>query len=241
MVVNSFDRARSTWSLTELSKKLAIPKSTLHRFLISLEGHGILRRGHLDGLWRLGYQLTFWGNLAAETSGLRQVARPVVEDLVATTGETAILTVYQQYFVVCIEKVETTQPVRMTMEVGNTRLPHAGASSKVLMAYLPDKEVQSIISENGLPKLNTNTITNPHELRIELLKIREQGYAESKEETDLDAWGVAVPVNDRDGNVLAGIGIAGPISRIREELIPDHVKACKEAAQRIASLLGQGN
>lgn len=240
-IVNSFNRERSTWSLTELSIKLGIPKSTLHRFLASLESHGILRRGHTDGLWRLGYQLVSWGNFAAESSGLRQVAKPILEDLVSETGETTILTVYNRHHVVCIEKVETTQPVRMTLEVGKTRMPHAGASSKILLAYLPDGEIQTIIHENGLPKLCNNTITNPQELRIELGKIRGQGYAQSEEETDLDAWGIAVPVYDRDSEVIASIGIAGPISRFREELLQNHVDACKLAAQRITSKLGKGN
>jgi len=107
------------------------------------------------------------------------------------------------------------------------------------MAHLPEEEIQSIVRERGLPKLCNNTITNPHVLKIELAKIREQGYAQSKEETDMDAWGVAVPVYDEEGKVIAGLGIAGPISRFREELAKNHIKSCEEAANRITSMLGK--
>lgn len=238
-ILNCFSKEQATWSLKELSLKLEFPKSTLHRYLVSLEFHGILRRGPTDGLWRLGYQLTTWGILAAASSGLRQVAKPAMKDLVVATGETAILTVYQPFFIECIEKVETTHPVRMTLDVGRTRMPHAGASSKILMAHLPEEEIQSIVRERGLPKLCNNTITNPHVLKTELAKIREQGYAQSKEETDMDAWGVAVPVYDEEGKVIAGLGIAGPISRFREELAKNHIKSCEEAANRITSMLGK--
>jgi len=161
-----------------------------------------------------------------------------MEDLVTTTRETAILTVYHQQEVVCIEKVETSHPVRMTLHVGTRRPPHAGASSKVLMAYLPDEEIQAIVQEKGLPRLCVNTITDPDRLREELARIRERGYAESHEETDLGAWGVATPVFDREGRVVAAIGVAGPRSRYTEQRAQEFVALCRQAARRISALIG---
>ena len=240
-ILDCFSPERPTWSLAELSAHLRLPKSTLHRFLISLESHGILRRDSDDKRWRLGYRLFIWGSLAAESTGLRQIARPVMRDLVAATGETAILTVYHQHEVICIDKVETNHPVRMTLDVGTHRLPHAGASCKVLMAYLPEEEIQAIIRDKGLPKLCTNTITDPDELAAELARIRERGYAESCEETDLGAWGVATPIRDWKGEVVAAIGIAGPSSRFTDgERVQQYVALCRQAAQRISALLGAG-
>jgi len=237
-VLDCFSRERPVWSLTELSRELQIPKSTLHRFLTALESHGILRSDPRDRRWRLGYRLLIWGSLAGESMDLRHIARPMMDELVATTGETVILTAYHNQEVVCIEKVETDHPVRMTLDVGTRRPPHAGASSKVLMAYLPDEEVQAIIRDRGLPRLCVNTITDPDRLREELARIREQGYAESHEETDLGAWGVATPIFDRDGRVVAAIGVAGPRSRYTEERAREFVQICCRAANRISALLG---
>jgi IclR family KDG regulon transcriptional repressor len=239
-ILDCFSPERPAWSLAELSAYLGLPKSTLHRFLVSLESHGILRRDAGDKQWRLGYRLSIWGGLAAQSTGLRHLARPIMRDLVAATGETAILTVYRDHEVICIEKVETSHSVRMTLDVGTRRPPHAGASSKVLMAYLPDEEIQAVIEDRGLPHLCRNTITGPDELKAELIRIRELGYAESCEETDPGAWGVATPIRDQSGSVVAAIGIAGPSSRFTDELRQRYVTLCRQAARRISALLGGG-
>ena len=72
-VLDCFSKDRPAWSLSELSARLDLPKSTLHRFLVGLERHGLLRRGHGDGKWRLGHRLFIWGSLAEESNSVRQV------------------------------------------------------------------------------------------------------------------------------------------------------------------------
>jgi DNA-binding IclR family transcriptional regulator len=161
-----------------------------------------------------------------------------MRDLVADTGETAILTIYDNQEVICVEKVETSQPVRLTLDVGRARAPHAGASSKVLMAYLPDEEIEAIIQNKGLPQLCTNTITDRDELLAELAAIRCRGYAMSREETDIGAWGVATPILDWRGNISAAIGIAGPSSRFSDDLVDDYVERCRQAAESISLSIG---
>jgi DNA-binding IclR family transcriptional regulator len=240
MILDCFSPQRQTWSLAELSAHLALPKSTLHRFLTSLESHGILRRDSGDLRWRLGYRLFVWGSLAVESTGLRHIAGPVMRDLVSATQETAILTIYHDQEVVCIEKVETSHPVRVALTVGTRHPPHAGASSKALMAHLAEKEIQRIMRDKGLPKLCTHTITAPNELLDELDRIRQQGYAESYEETDPDAWGIATPIYDRNGSVIAAVGIAAPNSRFSPERLEQDVALCRQAAQRISTLLRTG-
>ncbi len=236
-ILDCFSAERSAWTLTDLSIYLGWPKSTLHRFLISLETHGILRRDQTDKLWRLGYRLVVWGRLAADHNALSHIARPVMEELGRLTGEAVILTVYQEGQVACIDKVETKHPVRLALTVGTRRPPYAGASSKVLMAYLPEREIAAII-EQGLSPLCKNTITDPNILRDELARIRQEGYAISCEETDPDSWGVATPICDRYGHVVAAIGIAGPTFRFTDELAQRYVTLCRQAARQICALLG---
>ena len=238
-ILDCFSPEQRTWSLAELSVQLALPKSTLHRFLVSLESHGILRRDPGDRRWRLGYRLVVWGKLAAESTGLSHVALPAMRELSAATGETTILTIYQGGEVVCIEKVETFHPVRLTFDVGNRRPPHAGASSKVLMAYLPEEEIRAIVRDRGLPRLCTNTITDAQLLVAELARIRERGYADSGEETDVGAWGVATPIHNWEGDVVAAVGIAAPTLRFTDGLTREYVALCRRAAGQISGLLGK--
>ncbi len=215
-------------------------KISLHRFLVSLESHGILYRDRLNKRWRLGHRLFTWGCLAAETTQLIHISKPCMQELTKFTEETSILTTWQNREVVCIDKVESNHPVRMTLDVGTRRLPHAGASSKILMAYLPHEEIQEIIRDRGLPKLCVNTITDPDELVAELIKIRKHGYAESYQETDQGAWGLATPIHDRSRAVVAGIGVAGPISRFSKERAVQYLEYCRNASLQITSLLNKG-
>lgn len=237
-VLDCFSKDRPAWSLSELSAQLDLPKSTLHRFLVGLEHHGLLRRGHDDGRWRLGHRLFIWGSLAAESTGIRHVAQPVLRDLAETTGETVLLTEYHDGEVICIDKIETNHSVRIALEVGQRRTPHAGASSKVLMAYLPQAEINVIITEQGLPRYCERTITDPAALQVELAHIRECGYALSYEETDRGAWGIATPIRNWEGAVVAALGVVGPTVRFSQAQAERYVDLCCAAAARVSSLLG---
>ena len=237
-ILDSFSAEQPAWSLAELSAHLQLPKSTLHRFLVSLETHDILRRNSDDRLWRPGYRLLGWGELADKTLGLNNLARPLMSQIAASTGEMVVLTVYSEHEAVCTEVIDTRHSVRLALEVGTRRPIHAGASSKILTAYLPETEVQAVIRDRGLPKLCTNTITEAEELLAELARIRELGYAQSIEETDPGAWGIATPIFDHGGAMVGSIGIAGPIQRYSEDLARHYVALCRAACQRLSEQLG---
>ena len=236
-ILDYFAQGHAAVSLAELSEHLELPKSTLHRFLVSLESHGILRRDANDKKWRPGYHLIVWGSVAAENTTIREIARPFMAELVAASGEMAILTVYHAHEVICIDIAETSHPVRLKMKIGAQRAAHAGASSKVLIAYLPEEEVMAIVKEKGLPKLCTNTITDVDALKAELAKIRMQGYADSLEETDPGAWGVATPIRDWTGQVVGALGLAGPTLRYSEEKVAEYAVLCRDFADQISAAL----
>lgn len=235
-ILGCFTVDKPGWSLADLTARLGVPKSSLHRHLLSLEHHGILRRD-AGKLWRLGHRLFIWGTLVPKINTLQHIAEPRLKYLVATTNETSILTIYLNHEVICIDKVESSHSVRMTLTVGTRRMPHAGASSKILMAHLADEEIQSTIDDKGLPKLSANTITDAEKLKTELDGIRRNGYAFSYEETDKGAWGVATPIFDNNGEVLAGIGIAGPASRFSDALEERYVHLCRVASEEITMIL----
>jgi DNA-binding IclR family transcriptional regulator len=239
-ILDYFAQNHDSASLAELSAHLDLPKSTLHRFLTGLETHGILRREANDKKWRLGYHLIVWGSAAADSTTLREIARPFLVDLVNASGETAILTVYHDHEVICIDIQETSHPIRLRMDVGVHRPAHAGASSKALMAYLPDEEIQAIVKDKGLPRLCTNTITDMNQLLAELASIRERGYADSLEETDPGAWGVATPIRDQKSHVVGAIGLAGPMMRYSPEKVEEYAALCREYAARISKAIFAG-
>jgi DNA-binding IclR family transcriptional regulator len=237
-ILNCFTTDEPVLSLTAISRRLTLPKSTCHRLLTALEAHGFLTRDAAGRGYRLGYQLLHWGMLAQTTLDLRNEALPILHLLAAGTGETAILSVRDGNVGICLEMVESNHPVRLTMRVGRRILLHAGASSKVLWAFLPDAEIRQILREIELRPLMANTLTDPEKIYQELMNIRARGYATSFEETDVGAMGIAAPVYDHTGRAVAGIGIAAPIARVPAERVPRLAPTVVQAGKELSARLG---
>ena len=162
-----------------------------------------------------------------------KVARPYIEELVEKCDETVDLGVYDKNEVVFVDKKESTRSVRMVSSIGK-RLPlHCTGTGKALLAFLPESEIDKVISR-GLARYTDNTITTPEDLRRELAKIRTDGYAVDRQEFEMGVKCVGAPVLDPDGRAVAAISIAGPAARITDERIPSLAEMVKAAADRIS-------
>jgi DNA-binding IclR family transcriptional regulator len=205
---------RPEWTTSELARAAGLPVATAHRILGALRGHGYVARDPRTKRYRLGPAARDLGARAGDADGLRSAALPVLERLAREADETALLTVPSERrdASVCLARVESSQPLRLSVEPGR-RLPlHAGASQKALLAFLAPAEVERVLAE-PLPSLCTSTITDPDDLRADLGQIRSRGWAVSHEETNAGVWGVAVPLLDVTGHAVAALGFAGPIAR----------------------------
>ena len=160
-ILNCFSSDQPVLNLTAISDRLGLARSTTHRLLTALEQQGFLARTSTGQGYHLGYQLLHWGALAQVTLDLRNEALPILRELSAATGETAILSVRDGAIGICAEKVDSTQPVRLAMRAGQRLHLHAGASAKVLLAFLTDEEVRYILGQVELLPLEHNTITDP--------------------------------------------------------------------------------
>jgi DNA-binding IclR family transcriptional regulator len=236
-ILNSFTEQETTLTLTEISRRIGLPKSTTHRFLEALVSQGLLYSESGRG-YQLGHQLIHWGVLAQASIDLRNLALPVLRSLMESTGETAILSMRFGNVGAWVEMIESRHPVRLALRVGQSVPLHAGASSKVLWAFLPDAEVERILGQIELTRFEKNTITDPEAMRAELRAIRERGYATSYEETDRSAMGVAAPIYDHTGQVVAGIGIAAPITRVTREHIPEIARHVLAAGHELSRKIG---
>jgi DNA-binding IclR family transcriptional regulator len=163
--------------------------------------------------------------------------------LAEETGETIVLTVVNDARdrAVCIERIESRHDLRLHLEVGEQSPLHAGASSKVLLAYFRPDDVEALGRRVGLPQLARNTITHLEDLQEELRRIREAGYAFSTEETDTGAWGVAAPILDPESRALAALGIACPTSRHSEDAQRQFVSLVVQGSHEVARALGLVN
>jgi DNA-binding IclR family transcriptional regulator len=238
-ILDLFDEGRPEWSATEVARELELPVPSTHRILMALKHRGYVSQHEETKRFRLGLGALHLGDRAHAAVDLRSVALPALRRLSRDTGETSLLTVVAPGggFGVCLERVEASQPLRLSVQPGRRVALHAGASQKTLLAFLDDAAVDRILVQ-PLERLCGNTITDPERLRVELARIREIGWAGSFEETNVGVRGIAVPVVTRALAVVCAIGIAGPSARLDEDRVADLFARVVAAAQEVATALG---
>jgi len=163
---------------------------------------------------------------------------PALARLAKTTNETALLTTMNDRHdgAICLERVESSMALRLSIEPGRELPLHAGASQKVLLAFLP-REEREVVLARPLAKLCRSTITDTDFLRGHLDAIRTRGWAISFEENNVGVWGVALPILDRNGTSVASIGLAGPTARFRRHELATSVRELRLAALEITRAL----
>jgi DNA-binding IclR family transcriptional regulator len=238
-ILDLFDEERPEWTATEIARTLDLPVPTTHRILMALKQRGYVSQHEETKRFRLGVGALHLGDRAHASVDLRLLSRPVLKRLSRETGETALLTVVAPGGSrgVCLERVETAQPLRLSVQPGRRVPLHAGSSQKALLAFLPEDAIERVLSQ-PLERLCERTIVDPSDLRAELAHIRERGWARSAEETNLGVSGIAIPVLSERGVVVCAIGIAGPSARLDDARIASEFHQVASAAEEIATALG---
>jgi DNA-binding IclR family transcriptional regulator len=238
-VLMLFTPEHQEWGVTTVANEVDMPKSTVHRILRVLEQHAFLTQNPDTRRFRLGVAGIELGRRAQESLELRRIALPHMERAAAVSGETVLLQVVSSEGdrVVCIERVQQRRGLRLILEVGSTAPLYAGCSSKVLLAYLGDEEIEEALRADLHP-LTSHTLTDPVQIRAQLAEIRQNGFAVSFEETDEGVGGVSVPIRDARDRVVAGLTISGPLTRVNASTAAHYVELAREAAQRIGAELG---
>lgn len=235
-ILLAFLREGRGLGISELSRAVGLPKATVHRLVTVLVTRGFLERDPATAQYRIGLTLFRLGNLFLAQAHIRQIALPVIHELARITGETANLNVVIDRRRVCIEKTESTHDIRHAVELGRPLPLYAGASGKVLLAYLPDEEIRAVLAE-GLRRLTARTVASAQRLRRDLAEIRRRGYAVSSDERVEGASAVSAPVRDGTGRVVAGLTISGPTYRFVERA-REYAALVREGARRISTALG---
>lgn len=224
-------------TLRDVARSLEIPRSTAHRLLRSMEDAGFLVYDPEAQAYRLGLWLVRLGQVAVHSVDLRATCRPYLRALAAETGESAFLLVVQGSSAVVVDVQESQSPLRLSLPVGTPWPLHAGASNRVLLAFLPPGEREEVLRK-PLQRITPRTITEPDRLRRELERVRKRGFAYSVGELTPGVAAVAVPILVR-GRLLGGLAVAGPAARLPRGRIAEVVNRLQRAAQAIArDLLG---
>lgn len=219
-------------SLTEISIRVSLHKSTVHRLVASLEGKGFILRDGATEKYRLGFRLWELSANLIQSDDMGVVLLPEMERLRDQVGETISLYIRDGNERVRVQAVQSNQAIRRVAPVG-ARMPlFVGASSKVLLAYA-DEAVQ----EHVLNAAYATSGLDRNVLKQMLVDTFKLGYATSIEEREPGAAAVSAPIFSRDGKLMASLAVSGPANRLTQSKMLEHVPLIMEAAHRMGTML----
>jgi IclR family transcriptional regulator, KDG regulon repressor len=217
-VLRAFSRAGQELGITELSRRLGLGKSTVHRLVTTLTAERLLERGSTPGRYRLGLVIYELGSNVTEHVDLHQAALPVLTTLRHETGEMVHVAVLDGLEVVYVERLESLNLLPIFRQVGHRLPAYWTSSGKVLLAALPPDELARRLAD-WKPTAGTRwTITDKTRLLAELAAVAERGWAQNNEEGHLGIVSVGAPVRGRDGRVMAAVSVVGDSARMRSNM-----------------------
>ncbi len=223
-LLTAFSTSDPELTLTELSSRRNLSVSTTYRLLATLESRGYVERNSQTGGYSLGVACLDLGAIFLSQLDLRERVLPLLEALRQECEETVHLAILDtdRMEAIYLEKLEGLLPIGMMgSRVGGRAPAHCTGLGKCMLAYLPEADVHDFYASAGLEPRTPNTITDLGELRLELMKTRERGYAIDDVEHEPDVKCVAAPVWNHRQVVVGAISVSGPERRI-DRLMAEH-------------------
>lgn len=199
---------------------------------------GLLIRNEHDKKYELGLEFVVFSEIVRENSNLLLAAEPVMQKFNDKTTESITLNIIENHQRKCISSLDSKHELTTLSYVGHQSPLYAGASAKVLLAYFPEEKLVNYLKQVDIQELTDSTITDLEQLRNELRKIRENGYAFSQGERVKGAVSISAPIFDSLSNVIALISVTIPSVRFRdynfETLVNETIVAAKEITDKLA-------
>jgi IclR family transcriptional regulator, KDG regulon repressor len=222
-------------SLAALAESAGCTRTAAFRLLRTLQGRGFTIQDEARGLWRLGARWSALGRAASEQGALAATAMPVLVALGKATGENVYLKVRDGMESETVAIYQTDPTIRMYSEVGKRGPLHAG-SSRILLAFAPEA-VQTQLLAQRLNRYTPATRIDATWIAADLQRIRSRGYLITSDEVVAGAVGIAAPVRDAGGSVVAVLYISSPSMRMRpprpRNLLPQVIDAAAKLSQAL--------
>lgn len=214
-------------TLSEIVTRTGFSRTAAYNVIATFELRGLIRRDDRNR-YELGWELLELGEIARSRSALGEMARPVVEDLAESTGETVLLGVLDRGSVIYVEKAESRRSIRMVEAPGRRRPLNESVAGLVLLATAPPglrKRYLGKDEENG------------RQLQKRLGEVLDRGFATSVQDLEPDLSSASVPVPGPDGQTMAALTVAGPASRLTQARIDEFLPQLFAGASTISRLI----
>jgi DNA-binding IclR family transcriptional regulator len=244
--VQSVDRAlailellagRSELGVTEIAAELGVHKSTAFRLVTTLEQHRLVEQLGERGKYHLGFGLVRLAGAMTARLDLAREARPVCRRLAVELNETINLAVRDGDAAVNVSQEQGAATVSIQNWIGQRTPLHATSSGKVLLAWMAEDALAPLLAGKLKPH-TSRTVTDPEQLRAELGRVRERGWAATAEELEIGLNAVAAPVRGADGEVVAALSASGPSYRLSPGIFDEVARALCAGADEISHEVG---
>ena len=218
--------------ISEIARELRIAKSTVHGMTSALEESGAIRRDPETKTYTLGFTLFELGRLAYSKIDLKDIARPVMNELVETTQVSAFLGVLNWDHVTIIDMVEPRTELKITSPIGTTIPLLAGAAGKVFLAMMDEEQAAELVRSRGLTSYTPHSITDPETYIQEIRAVKDRGFAVDDEEYLLGVRAAAAPIRGADQSISA-IWTVGFKASLDEEKMSALAERTRDAGRAI--------
>lgn len=236
-ILCAFTPETSRLAVSDLSRALSIPKSTVHNLLHTLQNLQFLEQDPADRSFALGPKVFELGLLFSRSMTLIRQAFPHMRRLADQTKETVKLAMLTHGEGLVLEAIESPYQLHTRGDIGRRAALHCSSLGKALLASLSDPEITEIVAQRGLARFTNRTITQLSRLQEEVRGIRSSGYALDWEENEEGVCCAAVAIADASGRTSSAVSISGPTSRISEGRLVEFAQMVAETARAISASL----
>lgn len=236
-VIRAFEGGSPWLTLAEVAAAAQISRPAARRVLLTLHRLGYVYAN--DGRFALSPRVLTLGQAFLSSQTLVAVAQPHLKDLTAATGEASGLAVLDGTEIVYVARVAADRIISSILVVGSRLPAYATSLGRVLLAHLPQRDSEELLSASNIAKLTPRTETDPQRLGAILDEVRGQGWSIVDQEMEEGLRSSAVPVLDHRGAVIAALGASCHASRVSREALHDEIlPLVQKTASRITEALG---
>jgi IclR family transcriptional regulator, KDG regulon repressor len=231
-VLAAFTDGAASFGVSELSRRLGMNKSMVHRALATLFDEGYLIRDPSGSRYQLGYRVLELAGFASAAPDLSELCGPYMRKMFEVSGETIALTVRRGRFAVTIGGIQAPGTVARRVPIGRVVPLHISGAARAILAFLTDEEVAEYLREGELQRATPASLATAEQVWADVRLTRDQGHALGLYDHAPNAYGVAFPVLDQAGRPHGSVTVSGPKDRLTPErldsLMPELVEVAGE-------------
>jgi DNA-binding IclR family transcriptional regulator len=225
-------------TVAQAARLMNINRASSHRFLSTLKELGYADKDD-NSRYYLTSKVIELGMKVLDRFEIRKIARPYLQELSNKFNETINLGYFNGEEVLTIDKIDSTEILRMDAGIGGGEPAYCTSLGKAILAFLPDEQLEQYLQATDLIPLTSNTVISKAKLKTELMLVRENGYSIDDEELSVGLRCVGAPLFNHSGQALYAISISGPSIRMGSKRIEEMQRELKKICHNLSGKMGQ--